>query len=167
MHLTDLQCFTLAQKGHPLPRSLLSIVASHSCPHSPNHQTFFPECGLTISGVRVPFLVGCHSLASIGLMEAKSVSPVIASLPRQYGHLVPLFLLEMVDSHSCSHSPSHQTFFWLPIVISSGAHISTFFSKSHSFIKSGLSNARIFFYFFLSYYILLLIFNIINNNVNR
>lgn len=37
--------------------------------------------------------MGCHSVATEGQIVAKSFTPVLGSLPVQYGHFVPFVLL--------------------------------------------------------------------------
>ena len=65
------------QWGHPLPRLLLPITASHSWPHAPFHQTFLLDPAVTCVGRRRLFFVGCHSDAKSGLTVARSFCPTI------------------------------------------------------------------------------------------
>ncbi len=61
----------LLQTGQPLPRFLLYTGACHSCPLVHIHHTFLPEPGVTFLGFKSPFRVGCHSLASSGLITER------------------------------------------------------------------------------------------------
>lgn len=55
------QTFRPAQKGHPAPSLLLEVtVAFHAWPRGQSHQTFRLLLGETFSGLRAPFLSGCH-----------------------------------------------------------------------------------------------------------
>jgi len=58
--------FLPEQYGQPVLLFLLEITATQLCPFEHNHQTFLWEFGVTSLGVKVSFLVGCHSLAKSG-----------------------------------------------------------------------------------------------------
>lgn len=62
------------QKGHPLPVVLWSILACQLCPLTQTHQIFLSDPGVTSLGVKLPFLVGCHSLARLGFTFARQLS---------------------------------------------------------------------------------------------
>lgn len=51
------------------------------------HHTDMPLLTVTISGL-MEFFVGCHSFASSGESEAKSLNPGITDFPAQYGQPV-------------------------------------------------------------------------------
>ena len=76
--------------GQAVPLVRLSIDAIHSCPLSQIHHTFLSEPTVTSNGVRVPFFIGCHSLARFGLRVAKSLKPLNTTRFEQYGQPVPL-----------------------------------------------------------------------------
>src|SRR5262249_29904667 len=106
-----------AQAGQPLPNpARLAIVALHSCVGSlrQRHQTFFPLPGLTSSGLRSKFLVGCHSLTSCEFNAFKEVVDV-AFFPAQNGQPLPLVRTLIKVSHSWVGflRQSHHTFLWL------------------------------------------------------
>ena len=65
---------SLLQNGQPVPRVLSFTTAFHSCPRLHLHQTFLLLPGVTWSGVKSPFLVGCHSSISSGFLTARSWS---------------------------------------------------------------------------------------------
>src|SRR5689334_6801061 len=60
--------FFPAQMGQPLPLVRLTTVASHSWDGSTEHchQAFLLLPGTTSSGVKPPFLLGCHSAVRAG-----------------------------------------------------------------------------------------------------
>ena len=69
--LTDTRC--PAQKGQPVPRRVRdSGIASHSWSPATSHfhHTFLRDDFLTLKGVTVPFLVGCHCSATSGNKSA-------------------------------------------------------------------------------------------------
>ena len=53
-----------------MPSLLPFILASHSWPMEQIHHVFLFEPGVKSLGVKEPFLVGCHSAASVGLILA-------------------------------------------------------------------------------------------------
>ena len=81
--LNPVRIALLEQYGQLFPLALLEICACHSCPHLPNHQTFLLERAETIVGLRLPFLVGCHSEASLGFIVCKSLKPARIALLEQ------------------------------------------------------------------------------------
>src|SRR5215213_2041034 len=87
------EAFLPAQYGQPVGLRLLvrsPTTASHSWsgPSKHSHHTFFPEAATTPSGVRFPFFVGCHCLASSGYRLAREFVADARS-PRQNGHPLP------------------------------------------------------------------------------
>ena len=62
--------------GHPRPLFRLAITACHSCPLLHFHHTLLPLFSVTSDAVKSPFLVECHSFASLGLIVAKSLPKV-------------------------------------------------------------------------------------------
>jgi len=57
--------------GHPAFLFVREVGgASHSWPHRPNHHTFRLLATVTVFGVREPFLLGCHSVATSGRSSA-------------------------------------------------------------------------------------------------
>lgn len=65
------------------------MAAFQTCPSGHSHQTFFRLPAVTISGVRLPFSVGCHSAAMRGSTVARSLKPASTFLFVQYGQPVP------------------------------------------------------------------------------
>ena len=112
-----------AQAGHPLPALVrLDITASHECPHfGHNHQAFLFEPPCTLSGVRLPFLVGCHSAAAPGHATDRLLRSV-TTCPAQAGQPLPRPVrLATSASHSCPHSAhSHQALLFEPPCTLSG-----------------------------------------------
>jgi len=78
--------FFPVQTGQPLPDVLLAILASHSwsLPFSHFHHTFIPEFIVNSSGFKIPFLVGCHSFASLGFLISRDISFGSFSHPQLY-----------------------------------------------------------------------------------
>ena len=90
-----------AQTGQPVPYPRLLMLADHSCPHcEQSHHACLLQYGVTSVGFKSPFLVGCHSFAKDGFLNARSLKPTEIFLPEQYGH-PPRLRLYMTDSHSC------------------------------------------------------------------
>ncbi len=72
--LFEMETLWPAQKGQPVPSRVRdSGIASHSWSPATSHfhHTFFRDDFLTLKGVTVPFLVGCHSSATSGNRSAK------------------------------------------------------------------------------------------------
>ncbi len=126
-------CFFLPlQYGHlPYPLLLLPIIASHSCPLTHCHQTLLRLPGVTSLGVSLPFFTGCHSAAREGFRVSRQLSSHTAR-PAQYGHPLPLFLLEIVAFHSWPLPQIHQAFLSEFGVTSSGVK-RPFFVGCHCF----------------------------------
>ena len=57
------------QTGQPEPLVRLDTVASHSCPCSQSHQTFFPELVVMSSGPNDPFFFGCYSRTNTAISD--------------------------------------------------------------------------------------------------
>lgn len=74
-----------AQTGQPhfRPLALEWMTAFQTCPSGHCHQTFLLLPAVTISGVKVPFSVGCHCFAMSGSNEAKSLKPGHIFFPAQ------------------------------------------------------------------------------------
>mgnify|MGYP003228034937 CR=1 FL=1 len=127
--------------------------ASHSYPHfGHSHQTLANRFSVMSAGVKLPFLVGCHSAANAGFFSSKEprsatlrfvkVSPFFCFA--HSGH--PLFLLParciIAVCHSCLHSAHlHQTLS-LELMPNISGFRFPFFSVSHSRQRSGLSCIR-------------------------
>ena len=73
--------FSFALPAHPgqplgrLPAVLLEMAQFHTWPSGQIHQARFRVPGVTISGVRSPFSVGCHCLTSSGCTVVRSLKP--------------------------------------------------------------------------------------------
>ena len=92
------------------------MTACHSCPHSgQSHQAFLLLYGLKSEGSKLPFLVGCHWFASVGLSVARSLCPFQSARPEHAGQLVPFERLLGLACHSKLHTgQSHHTLWVLP-----------------------------------------------------
>ncbi len=136
------------QNGQPLlvdgfVRLFGVVCHSWSGPLEHFHQTMVTDPAVTLSGVRSPFLVGCHSSAIPGKSEIKEFSPE-TFFPAQYGQPTPpLVRLYNTASHSCSASLGHchQNFFPDPATTRSGVR-APFFFGCHCAAMSGKSEAR-------------------------
>jgi hypothetical protein len=80
----DFTTLLLAQIGQPFPLLLSCTLASHSWSFFfvQIHQTFLSEPGVTSTGVKCPFLVGCHSAAKSGFSLSRLFA-FEARLPEQ------------------------------------------------------------------------------------
>jgi len=123
-----------AHPGQPLPDTRLLISASHSwrgfTRHS--HQTRSPLPGLTISGVRAPFFLLCHSRATSGLRTAREVWR-LARVRTHTGHPLPSTRAAMTADQTWRGftGQRHQTLLLLPALTASGVRW-PFFSVCHS-----------------------------------
>jgi len=80
----------------------------HSCPHLPhNHHAGIDERGFTVSGVRVPLRLGCHSRATFGYSAARLVAAVTRR-PEQNGQSY-MTRLATATCHSCPAAHRHHT----------------------------------------------------------
>ena len=127
--------------GHLLPLLLCEIVACHSCPLWHCHQTFLLDHAVKFCGTKLPFLVGCHSLTSIGIIVEISLYPTRTFLPEQKGQPHPDVLLLIWLCHSCPLSHNHQTFLPFPTVTALGFN-SPFLVGCHCNARSGLTVAK-------------------------
>ena len=122
------------QYGQLEPIVLSDTTFLYSWPLEHNHQTFLPEPLVTSSGLRFPFLLGCHSFAKLGNRNF---------ILKQPGQILPFFLLTIVDSHSCPLEHNHQTRWPDDFVTSSGFKF-PFLLGCHSFAKFGNENLKLF-----------------------
>ena len=65
------------------PVTTESIRLNFATPSSSSHQTFLVEYGRIISGVSLPFMVGCHFVATSGNFVARSLKPFSNFCPEQ------------------------------------------------------------------------------------
>ena len=122
--------------GHPWFAWALSFIAAlHSCSafFEHTHQTFRPLPDVTLSGLRFPFRVGCHSCSRLGNSLASELCSS-TFVPEQYGQ--PLFLpcrFPIVAFQTCDALvlQRHQTNFLLNAVTFCGVR-SPFLSWHHS-----------------------------------
>lgn len=134
--------FLLAQYGQPPLRWVrVETTAWYSCPLSQIHQTLRLLAGAIWSGVRVPFLLGCHSLAMAGYWLARSFSPGMIFLPAQTGQPLPWARLEIMAWYSWPLGQIHQTLRRLPGTTSFGVR-APFFVGCHSLARVGSWVAR-------------------------
>ena len=105
------------QQGHWLPFALRLMDACHLCPHLEHfHQYFLLLLGRISLGVKLPFLVGCHSFASLGYKVSKSFTPTKGACFEQFKQPCPLEHLFSEDAcHSYPHFVHcHQTLYVEP-----------------------------------------------------
>ena len=79
----------------------------HSWPFSHFHQALYPDPAVTLRTC-LSFLVGCHSAATSGQTEGRSLNPSLTSRPEHTGHPDPCVLLLIGAFHSCPTSQTHQ-----------------------------------------------------------
>jgi hypothetical protein len=127
------------------PRVRLPNVDCHSWsgPLEHFHHTFFSEPATIPSGVRFPFLVGCHWLVISGYREVRELV-TDALNPRQNGHPVPPRVrLSNVDCHSWSGPFGHfHQYILLEPATTWSALRSPFLVGCHSSARSGWREAR-------------------------
>ena len=133
--LFSLLTFWPEQKGQFIPLVLLEMTDFHSWPPIHFHQTFLGVPLVTSSGLRLLFLVGCHSFAISGNKNLRLFS-LLTFLPEQKGQFVPLVLFTITASHSWPFIHFHQIFLPEPKEKSLGVK-SVFFLKSNSFTRLG------------------------------
>ena len=81
LFLAVLPC-SFRQCGQPVPPVLCATEVCHSCLFLHNHHTFLPFLAVILSGVRFPFLEGCHSFATFGNLVRRLFS-LVSFLPEQ------------------------------------------------------------------------------------
>ena len=76
---------TPAQTGQPLALARVReyTAACHTCPSPQHHQTFLLLPKVTSVGSSSPFKEQCHSFASFGLRDCKSLNPTKTFFPVQ------------------------------------------------------------------------------------
>jgi len=122
-----------AQQGQPVPKARLLIGASHSWsgPSVHIHQAFLLDLATTLSGVKSPFFVTCHSAAISGYRAANELV-TDTLLPEQQGQPFPPTREFSVACHSWSgpFGHIHHAFLAEPATIWSGARL-PFFAGCH------------------------------------
>ena len=136
-----------AHAGHPVPlRVRLATVALHTCAESlaQRHHAACFEAATTLSGLRAPFRVGCHSAASSGKRAASVLSWATRRLAQngQPSSIVARAWQVVRQTWSFATGHTHQTWCVLPTITSPG-HSRPFFEGCHCAASSGRSVARL------------------------
>src|SRR5699024_4509431 len=124
--------------GHPEPPDTAATAADHSCPDSHSQRTLRPERTVTASAARS--LPGCHSAATSGRWDARSLNPASTFCPAQYGQRDPFDTDARAASHRCPHGPSHSAV--IRVEEASTAVGSAVFSAAHRASTAGRVVAR-------------------------